>query len=159
MQTRKISDYIWPCLLALLLCFSVATIAGWVTQGNISTWFVHLQKPSFNPPSWLFGPVWSILYFLIGISGGIIWVHRHKLRGAFYCYAVQLALNLAWSFIFFGLHQLGWALIDISFLIIFVLLTCALCYKKNRLVSWLLLPYLAWICFAFTLNFSLWLLN
>jgi tryptophan-rich sensory protein len=159
MQYRKLTTFILPCGLMVLLCLSIAGLAGWVTQENIPTWFAFLHKPSFNPPAWVFGPVWTVLYILIGISGGVLWRYKKETTRAFYCFIAQLVLNFSWSYIFFAGHQLGWALIDMIFLIVFVILTMTFSYQKIKIVTGLLLPYLAWLCFAFILNFSLWHLN
>lgn len=151
--------FLLPCVIVTLMCLALASVSGWVTQVHIQSWFVHLNKPSFNPPSWLFGPVWTVLYILIGISGGILWVYRRTMPLCFYYYISQLVLNFAWSFIFFGAQQIGWALVDMSVLIVLLLSTMIMCWRDLRVIVYLLLPYLAWLCFACLLNYCLWVLN
>lgn len=159
MLNKKQKRFLLPCLIATIGCLLIASFSGWVTAIHIQTWFVHLVKPSFNPPSWLFGPVWTVLYILIGISGGILWVYRDEMRLSFNYYLAQLVLNFAWSFIFFGAQKIGWALVDMSLLLILVLLTMITCWRNVRVVVYLFLPYFAWLCFAFRLNYCLWILN
>lgn len=151
--------FLLPCAIAILLCLTIASFSGWVTQTHIQSWFSYLNKPSFNPPSWLFGPVWTVLYILIGTSGGILWVYRHAMRLSFNYYIAQLVLNFAWSFIFFGAQQIGWALVNMVVLIVLLISTMITCWRDLRVVVYLLLPYLAWLCFACLLNYCLWVLN
>ena len=97
----------FSCLFWVVLCLIISSFAGWVTNHNIADWFTQIQKPSFNPPSWVFAPVWICLYIMIGIAGGILWTMRVEYPAVFYVYLIQLVLNFAWSFIFFGGHQIG----------------------------------------------------
>lgn len=153
------SQFYLPCIIGIVLCLAIASFSGWVTETHIQTWFVDVAKPNFNPPAWVFGPVWTVLYILIGISGGILWVYRRTMRIALFYFLAQLVLNFAWSFIFFGAQQIGLALIDMGLMIILVLLTIIYCWRPLRLVAFLLTPYLAWLCFAFCLNYAIWVLN
>lgn len=126
------------------------------------SWYNTLVKPSFNPPSWLFGPAWTILYILIAVSAIIIWrkgIKKEKVRGALKLFAIQLVLNLIWSPIFFGAHNILLALIVIVVLWYFIFLTILAFYKIDKTASYLLWPYLAWVSFATILNFSVWILN
>ncbi|MCH9643414.1 MAG: tryptophan-rich sensory protein [Gammaproteobacteria bacterium] len=159
MISKNIKSLISPCLIWVIICLGIASLAGWVTQANIPHWYSHIQKPSFNPPAWVFGPVWTVLYIMIGISGGIIWHQRKTMKTAFIFYLIQLVLNFSWSFIFFGAHEMGWAAIDIALLIVFIALTITYTFRAEKSASILLMPYFAWVVFAFILNISLWYLN
>lgn len=147
----------WKSLaLWLLLSFLVAGIASMFMP---DAWYAALRKPDFNPPNWVFAPVWTLLYIFMAIS---IWrVQRKQQRFSFEIalWLVQLALNGLWSWLFFGLHRPDLALIDIALLIV-VLLTTVLAFARiDRNAAWLLVPYLAWVSFASMLNLSLWQLN
>lgn len=155
----NIKPFLLPCSVFIIICLSIASLAGWVTESNIATWYNALQKPSFNPPAYVFGPVWTTLYILIGISGGILWHYRKQATAAFVFYLIQLAFNFAWSFIFFGAHQIGWALVDMILMIAFIVLTITQSLKVSTVAALLLLPYLSWVLFACVLNANLWILN
>lgn len=142
-------------------CLVVSAIGGWVTARSVDTWYQALQKPAFNPPDWLFAPVWTLLYMTIAISGWRAWRSpaRARLRAAMAAYAAQLALNLAWSCVFFGSRAIGPALAVILLLLLAIGVNVALFWRVDRLAGWLLLPYAAWVAFAAGLNFELWRLN
>ncbi len=149
-------------LLALIgwLCVTfLAPAAGaWMTS---PAWYAALVKPAWSPPAWLFGPVWTLLYVLMAVAAWLVWREGGWLRQrrALTLYLVQLVLNAAWTPIFFGLRQPGWALVEIIALWIAILATL-LAFKRVRpLAAWLLAPYLAWVSFATVLNFTLWRLN
>jgi len=150
-----------PYLSFLVLSVVVASVGGWATSTSVETWYATLEKPSFNPPSWLFGPVWSILYLLIAISAGMICQNKfHPLRNkAIFIYLLQLILNLAWSFLFFYFQQPLWAFIEILLLGMMIGVTIILFYRINRIASYLLIPYFLWVSFASLLNFFLFWLN
>jgi benzodiazapine receptor len=156
---QKIKSYLCSCTLWIVISLGIASLAGWITASSIPTWYSALAKPTFNPPSFVFGPVWTVLYIMIGISGGILWQHRKKAPMAFIAFIAQLICNFSWSFIFFGAHQAGWALVDIVLLISFILLTLYHARQASKVATALLLPYLAWVLFASVLNASIWLLN
>ncbi len=159
MTLKKIKPFVLPCLVSIVICLTISGFTGWITQSHITTWYTTLQKPSFNPPAYIFGPVWTILYIMIGMSGGILWYYRNEAANAFIFYVIQLIFNFCWSFIFFSAHQIGWALVDMLCLILFLLLTIICTFKKFKLAAILLLPYLAWVLFACVLNSALWVLN
>ncbi len=121
-------------------------------------WYAALNKPSWNPPAWLFGPAWTLLYTLMAVAAWLVW-KRVGFSRPLALYFVQLALNAAWTPIFFGAHQLGWALIEILVMWIMILLTLLSFRRVNPTAGWLFLPYLAWVSFATYLNFTLWRLN
>lgn len=121
-------------------------------------WYEQLAKPDWTPPNWLFGPVWSVLYLMIAVSGWFAW----KAQGFGVLVAIwvlQLLLNAAWSWIMFGQHQIGIALIDIILLVSVSLLYVTLAWSKSGTAAFLFLPYCVWIAYATALNFALWILN
>lgn len=149
-----------PSLIFTLTCFIISGLAGLVTKRNIKTWYGDIKKPSFNPPSWIFGPVWSVLYIIIGVAGGLLWSIRAHYELIFFVFLIQLVLNFAWSFIFFGAHRIGLALIDIFLMWVFIGLTILFSFSSHVfLVASLLIPYFLWVSFAGVLNFELWRLN
>jgi tryptophan-rich sensory protein len=143
------------------LCLAVSLIGGLVTAESVGSWYRTLQKPSFNPPDWVFAPVWTLLYLLIAVAGWRVWRARGfaAARHAWAAYAVQLALNLAWSLLFFGGRTIGTALVDILLLLAAICANAVLFWRIDRLAGWLLAPYAAWVAFASVLNFALWRLN
>lgn len=156
----KKSDWI-KLITATVLCVLLGSVGGLVTVAEIPTWYASLNKPSFNPPNWLFGPVWTTLYLLMGISVYLIWkqpvsTERNK---ALQFFILQFILNFCWSFIFFGLHATGWALIEMAALWIFILLTIIYFAKHSKTAAWLLVPYISWVSFALLLNGAIWRLN
>jgi len=143
------------------ICLGISATGGWVTSGSVDTWYPALQKPSFNPPGWVFAPVWTLLYLMIAFAGWRAWrsCAPSALRTAMLVYAAQLALNLAWSFVFFGGQMIGAALAVILLLLAAIFVNAALFWRADRLAGSLLLPYAAWVGFAAVLNFALWKLN
>ncbi len=133
------------------------------TTDSITGWYSMLAKSSLNPSSWIFGPVWAALFLLMGISLWLIWVKEDialkAKRWAICIFIIQLVLNTAWSIIFFGLHNVSGALIDIVLMWIFILMTIILFSKISKKAAWLLVPYIAWVSFAIYLNYSIWALN
>lgn len=121
-------------------------------------WYAALVKPAWNPPAWIFGPAWTLLYTLMAVAAWLVW-KRDGWRRPLMLYGVQLALNAAWTPIFFGAHELGWALVEIAALWTAILLTLLSFWRVSRLAGWLFVPYLAWVTFATALNFALWRLN
>lgn len=149
-------------LIAIAVCLGIGFFSGFATQSSISTWYETLNKPSFNPPNWIFAPVWTLLYILMGIAAGIVWSkgYYHKwVKTAMYHFVFQLLFNGLWSIVFFGFQSPGLALIVILILLVLIALT----YKWFKIVSknaaYLLIPYFAWVLFATILNFSIWRLN
>ena len=145
-------------LVFVVLAFSAAAFGASFPPGE---WYAGLEKPFFNPPSWLFGPVWTVLYLTIAVSGWLVW--RQKgfggARRAFAVYFVQLFLNALWSWLFFGLHFMGLAFVEILLLWGSILATIVLFQRHHRFAGWLLVPYLLWVSFASVLNGTLWWLN
>ena len=143
-----------PFLLAVLV---VAAVGG-LAAGNASAQYADLRQPSFAPPSWLFGPVWTVLYLMIGFAGWLLWRAGGWSPGLM-AWVVQLVLNLAWTPLFFSADLLGWALVEVVVLLVAVGITIALAWRPSRRAAWLLVPYFAWVGFATALNAALWHLN
>lgn len=149
-------------LMAFLgLCLAVSGIGGAITATSVGTWYAALQKPPFNPPDWLFAPVWTTLYILMAVAAWRVWRYAgfRGNRKALSVFAVQLALNLAWSFIFFGLRQPGLALVEIVILLAVIIVNTVMFWRIDRWAGGLFLPYPLWVAFATALNASLWWLN
>lgn len=148
-------------LVSIILPLSLGAIAGIVTAQSIPEWYTTLNKPSFNPPNWIFGPVWTILYILMGISFFLIWKQEPcKERNlAILIFLFQLLLNFAWSFLFFYFKMIGFALIEIILLWINIVIMLVLFYKIKPTASYINIPYLLWVSFATVLNASYYFLN
>ena len=150
-------------IIMIVTCVVIGAIAGLLTQKGVDTWYTTIQKPSFNPPNWVFAPVWSTLYVMMGIAAGLVWheMDRQKetVRKALKFFAIQLALNALWSFLFFGLHNPMLALIEIILLWLMIYETFVQFNKVNKISGYLFIPYLLWVTFALTLNASIWWLN
>ncbi|MGZ4961813.1 MAG: TspO/MBR family protein [Limisphaerales bacterium] len=142
----------------LVLCFGVAAIGALFMPGD---WYASLNKPAWNPPGWVFGPVWSALYAMMAVAAWLVWKRGGfpAQRGALTLYLVQLALNAAWTPLFFGLHRPGLAFGEIVLLWLAIGATLLAFSRVTPLAGWLLAPYLAWVSFAAVLNFALWRLN
>jgi len=149
--------------LKLIASIAMALGAGFLgsvaTTPAIDSWYANLQKPFFNPPNWLFAPVWTTLYIFIAIAFYLIWTSNKKIKKPAILYFIQLALNTLWSILFFGLKIPSIALLEVIILWIFIYLTIKSFYKLNKTAAYLLLPYLAWVSFATLLNYFIVLLN
>lgn len=145
----------------LVLCGVISAIGGWVTASSVDTWFRTLAKPAFNPPDWVFAPVWTILYILIAISGWRVWrqCRIDETAPALIVYAIQLVLNLAWSVLFFGMQRLDLAAMEIVLLLAMIALNLVMFLRIDKPAGLLLLPYLAWVAFATFLTVRIWQLN
>lgn len=153
-------------VLKLVIAVGASQLAGLVgsffTTPAINNWYASLEKPNFNPPSWLFGPVWITLYFLMGVAAFLVWQkgwERKKVKSALGIYSLQLFLNTLWSIIFFGFQNPSLAFINIIFLWLAIFWTMMVFYKISKPASCLLVPYLLWVSFASFLNFTIWRLN
>ncbi|QEG24962.1 TspO/MBR family protein [Mariniblastus fucicola] len=155
-----LSLIIWIAIVAVVML-----LGGIATGSSVTTWYPTLNKPSFNPPSWLFGPVWSALYMMMAVAAWLIWrkrgdvADRDAKRWFLIAFGVQLVLNLGWSVIFFGLRSPMWAFVEICVLWIAIATTVVLSFRQNRTSGFLLLPYLAWSSFALILNLAIVRLN
>lgn len=144
------------------ICFFVAFLGSTVTTTAISTWYTSLNKPFFNPPNWIFGPVWTILYLLMGIALYLVWnkgLKSKKAKQAVKIFIIQLALNLFWSIVFFGFHSPLLAFMVIIALWISIFAAIKYFYKISELSAYLLVPYIVWVSFAAFLNLFIVLLN
>jgi tryptophan-rich sensory protein len=144
----------------VLLCFAAAGLGSAFTATAVQSWYPTLNKPPFNPPAWVFGPVWSVLYAMMAVAAWRVWRKQNPGRGsALGWFGVQLALNVLWSVLFFGARQPGWAFAEIALLWAAILATLLRFHRLDRVAGWLLAPYLAWVSFASILNLAVWLLN
>lgn len=152
---------------AILLAESAGIIGSFFTAPAIEGWYAGLVKPALNPPSWLFGPVWTTLFALMGIAVFLVWssyakASEDKKKGikiALALFGIQLVLNTLWSIIFFGMQSPGAALIEIALLWISILATIIAFSKISKPAAWLLIPYILWVSFASYLNYAIWMLN
>ncbi len=144
------------------ICYLVAWTGALVSPGMApSDWYDALSKPTWNPPDWVFGPVWTVLYTMMGVSAWIIW-DRFGLKAArvaLAAFIIQLLLNGLWSRLFFGMQEPGWAFFEILILLAAIAITTVLFFRKNAVAGWLMVPYILWVGYASTLNGAIWLMN
>ena len=149
-------------IINIAITLGVGALGGWATALSVKTWYQTLNKPSFNPPNWLFAPVWTTLYVLIGIAAYLVWIRRDKIvhfPRTVAIYLIQLILNLAWSFIFFYLHEVGFALAEIILLLAIIIINANVFYKINKWAGLLFIPYILWVGFATFLTYNIFILN
>ncbi|MGV8085686.1 MAG: TspO/MBR family protein [Candidatus Bilamarchaeum sp.] len=147
-------------IVAIIICQFAGVVGSLFTFSSIPTWYATLSKPSFSPPNWVFGPVWTLLYTSMGIS--IYWVYNSKNKGvksALYIFGIQLMFNVLWSIVFFGLKSPLYGLIVILFLWTSIVMTIWKFYHIDRRSGYILFPYLIWVSFATLLNYYIFLLN
>ena len=145
----------------LVLCFAIAGLGGWATSMSVDTWYTTLAKPSFNPPNWIFAPVWTTLYVLIAVAGWLVW-RKVGWKPLFLkpgYYGLQLLLNFGWSATFFGAQAIGPALLICNLLLAMIALTTYQFLEIDKRAGYLFMPYLAWVTFATILNVQIWKLN
>ncbi len=143
----------------LLLCLGVGWLSG--TLFPPGEWYAAMAKPAWNPPASVFAPVWTSLYIMMALAVWLVWrapISGYRDIGIRWWY-VQLALNAVWSAVFFGLHRPGWALAELTLLWVVLMITAVYFWRVHRVATMLLVPYLAWVSFAWVLNFTLWRLN
>jgi benzodiazapine receptor len=157
----KNRNSIWMLVPFLAVCFVVSGAGAMITSRPVSQWYPALLKPSWNPPAWVFGPVWTVLYLMMAIAAWLVWRRRgfKQGAGALGIFALQLALNAAWSPLFFGLRNPLAGLVDIVLLWVAILATVVAFWRISRLAGALLMPYWLWVSFATALNFTIWRLN
>ncbi|MGG7036691.1 MAG: TspO/MBR family protein [Flavobacterium sp.] len=147
----------------VLTCLVVGYLSGQMNKEGLANWYPTLVKPVFNPPNWVFVPVWSLLYVMMGVAGGMIWncieTDESNVKKAFLLFVAQLGLNVLWSYLFFVLHNPMLALIEIILLWLLIFETYTHFRKIEKVAGMLLVPYLAWVSFAVVLNGSIWWLN
>lgn len=149
-------------IISILIPLLVGTTAGLFTSSGVKGWYAVANKPWFNPPNWIFAPVWTSLYVLMGIALFLVWksdVAVNIKKTALTLFAAQLVLNFFWSFIFFKLQQPGWAFAEIILMWLMILMTIWWFGKISSTAAWLLVPYICWVSFASVLNYSIWRLN
>jgi translocator protein len=146
----------------VVACLAAGFAGSFFTRASVSTWYRELRKPAFNPPDWLFGPVWTVLYIMMGVALFLVIREGFKtpgVRAAFAVFAVQLVLNITWSALFFGLKSPGAAFAEIVVLWAAIAATIALFKPISTAAAALLIPYILWVTFAAALNFAIWRLN
>ena len=144
------------------LCLLTGFLGSFATMDSVKTWYADLFRPSFTPPDWAFGVIWPILYVMMGISAFLIWsrgIDKRQVRVALGLFILQLVLNGLWTPIFFGLHMIALALVDIVLLWAAILMTILAFWRISKTAAYLLIPYILWVSFAIVLNATLWFLN
>jgi tryptophan-rich sensory protein len=162
METIQKLSSVWKFTIAILVCESVGIISGLISSANKNLWFGSLNKPSWNPPAYLFGPVWTLLYLLMGISLALIWDNdatELNKRSAYLLFALQLFLNFWWSILFFYFHSPALALVAIILMVVLIILTIYSFSNYSKPAAYLLVPYIAWVSFATILNYTIWNIN
>lgn len=153
---------IFEALVAILICQAAGIIGSIFTANNIQTWYINLNKPFFNPPNWIFGPVWFTLYCLMGIALYLIWKKRNSIPQAktgINIFLIHLVFNALWSIVFFALHQIALSVLNIIILLGLIIYLTRSFYKIDARAAYLMFPYVAWVSFASILNISLLILN
>jgi len=153
---------VFRLLVCVIICQFAGVIGSLFTSSSLESWYLLLEKPIFNPPSWVFFPVWTILYTLMGISLYIVWeqgMQHREVKTGLFLFGLQLGLNTLWSVLFFGLRSPYYAFLEIIMLWVAILLTIIQFWKISRSASLLLIPYILWVSFAALLNYQIWVLN
>lgn len=149
-------------VIAITIPVLIGGASGFFTVSGVESWYQTIQKPSWNPPNWVFGPVWTTLYVMMGIALWLVWkedTSKELKLIAGILFAAQLTLNFFWSFIFFKLEQPGFAFLEILFMWVAILATIFAFAQVNKRAAWLLVPYISWVSFAAILNFTIWRMN
>jgi len=149
-------------IIAVAIPVAVGATSGFFTVTGAGSWYQSINKPSWNPPGWIFGPVWTTLYLLMGIALYLVWKSETSSdlkKTAITLFSIQLILNFFWSIIFFNQQQIGWALVEIIMMWIAILFTIFSFAKISNIAAWLLVPYISWVSFATILNYTIWKLN
>ena len=149
-------------LISILGCQAAGLIGGLFTRSSVEAWYTTIQKPTFTPPNWIFGPVWIFLYLLMGISLYLIWnsnIHSKARQIAIILFLIQLVFNILWSFLFFYLKNPLMGFIEILILLLLIVLTAWKFLGLNKIAAFLMIPYILWVSFATILTFSIWSLN
>lgn len=148
-------------IISLIIPQLAGALGSFFTFDSLKDWYVVLEKPALNPPSWIFGPVWTILFLLMGFALYLVWKDEDmKSKGlAYWTFGIQMVLNALWSIIFFGLNNPGIAFIEIILLWLAIVASIITFSKISKLAAWLLIPYILWVSFASYLNYSIWILN
>jgi len=148
--------------ISVTVCLTIGFLSSFATQSSVNDWYLELNKPSFNPPNWIFAPVWTILYIMMGVAAGIVWAkgfYHIWVKTALYHFGIQLLFNALWSIIFFGFKNPFAALLVILALLVLLIFTIKWFKVVSTTAAYLLIPYLFWVCFATALNYKIWELN
>ena len=151
----------WGLLITIIILCNLIGAIGAIWTSSDSSWYKGINKPSFNPPSWIFGPVWTLLFTLMGVSLYLVWTSSNsniKLIALIF-FVIQFFFNVAWSYFFFGLGNPLYSFIEILFLLVLIFLTAFYFFKVNKIAGYLLIPYFLWVSFAAFLNYSILRLN
>ena len=150
-------------VITVAICLTVGYLSSIVTQESIETWYPTIKKPSFNPPNWIFAPVWTFLFVLMGIAAGLVWdkydESKELVKKGMLFFGIQLFFNALWSYLFFGLHNLLLASIEIILLLLLIFETYLIFKKLDKKISFLLIPYMLWVGFATILTITIYILN
>ncbi|RAJ13666.1 TspO/MBR family protein [Arenibacter echinorum] len=148
--------------ISVTVCLTIGFLSSFATQSSVNDWYLELNKPSFNPPNWIFAPVWTVLYIMMGVAAGIVWAkgfYHIWVKTALYHFGIQLLFNALWSIIFFGFKNPFAALLVILALLVLLIFTIKWFKVVSNTAALLLIPYLLWVCFATALNYKIWELN
>jgi tryptophan-rich sensory protein len=148
--------------ISVAVCLTIGFLSSFATQSSVNDWYLELNKPSFNPPNWIFAPVWTLLYIMMGIAAGIVWAkgfYHIWVKTALYHFGIQLLFNALWSIIFFGFKNPFGALLVILTLLVLLIFTIKWFKVVSKTAAYLLIPYLLWVCFATALNYKIWEMN
>lgn len=150
-------------IICVAICLTVGYLSSIVTQSSIETWYPTIEKPSFNPPNWVFAPVWTLLFIMMGIAAGLVWdkitTDKELVKKGLLFFGVQLTLNALWSYLFFGLNNILLASIEIVLLLLIIYETYLIFKKIDKKASYLLIPYMLWVGFATILTITIYFLN
>jgi len=155
-------------IISVIVISTLGFISGYLTSTGISDWYQEIEKPPFNPPNWIFGPAWTLIYILMGLSFARIWqvvaknrypIVRRFARRGLWIFVIHFVFNLAWTPVFFALHSPGWAAVIIFILLAFIAILVRHFFRVDRIAAFLLIPYLIWVTFASILNLSIYVLN
>lgn len=149
-------------LISILLCQGAGFVGSFANRTSVDTWYSTIKKPGFNPPNWIFGPVWIVLFVMMAVALYLVWISGTGTGNknlAITVFMVQLGLNILWSYLFFYFKSPGWGVVEIIVLWIFILITILLFLPVSRWAGYLMIPYFLWVTFASVLNFSIWHLN
>ena len=144
--------------LILTITFSASLIGGFITSYNKEPWYSQIILPSFNPPSWVFGPIWSTLYFMMSIGAWLTWINNFN-KKQLNIYFVHVFFNATWSIIFFGFHRIDLALLNLIIILLFILILMKIYFTESKISFYLFIPYLVWSSYALALNITIFLLN
>jgi len=158
MNTKTSNKFVYLALF-LFLSYFMSWWGGYITDYFKEPWYSTIIKPSFNPPDWVFAPIWISLYLLIGYASWLMWSSRNNTQKILNIYFIHLIFNASWTITFFAFHQILASLIIVGLIIFFVVWLIRLYYPINKISAYLMLPYLSWLCFAFVLNYSIFTLN